>query len=562
MKDHKKPGKSPLNKSRFLHTFALSKTNQINGLLCLLLTGFAAALYGQFLSSPIVFDDLYLFLMDDKGLQPVSSYHFEPLQLRSLPYATLAWTKAWFGLDLINFRIGNLLLHASVVLTLFFFLTSLFTAVLGEDHNKSLSPRLLAFFAALLFALHPVATYAVGYLVQRTVIMATLFSLLAMTSYLLGSLQRQPLWLWMTVPFYYLAVFSKEHAIMLPPVLLAFTVLLHADWPTKLKQRVPLFACLAAIAIFVVLARKEILGSVYEINAPEMLHQSESVASYPLSLITQCWLFFEYAWLWALPNPAWMSIDMREPFAPALFSPYLIAFGAFVAWGAGACWLLLKRGSLGLLGFALLYPWLMFMTEFSSVRIQEVFVLYRSYLWAPMAFCLLPALFAKLNGRTAAFILSLLALAVIPMSMDRLVTLSHPFLLWDDAARLIKNRLDLPGVSRIYYNRGNESIHIGNQNQAIADLKQAIALSPRFVEAHGNLGAAYFDKADWNNAAAAFGRAIELAIEDHKTVSPRALHGRAQAFEKLGEFEKAQQDYRESCRLANRGCDKVKPESK
>lgn len=547
-----------MNKSRLLHAFAISKTNRTNGFLCLMLAGFAAALYGQFLSNPIVFDDLFFFLMDDAGHQPVSDYHFSVFELRSLPMATLAWTKAWFGLDLINFRIGNLLLHAGVVLALFFFLANLFTAVLSDGKKESLSPRLTAFFAALLFALHPVATYAVAYLVQRTVLMATLFSLLAMTSYLLGNLRRQPLWLWLTVPFYYLAVFSKEHAIMLPAVLLALTVLLHADWPAQLKQRFPLFACLGVIAIFVVLAKKEILGSVYEINAPEMLYQSEGVASYPLSVMTQCWLFFKYAWLWLFPNPAWMSIDMREPFAQTLFSPYLIAFVTFIAWGAGACWLLLKRGSLGLLGFALLYPWLMFLTEFSSVRIQEVFVLYRSYLWAPMAFCLLPVIFSRLSGRTAGFVLALLALAVIPMSMDRLMTLSHPFLVWDDAAKLVKNRLNLPGVSRIFYNRGTESIQIGNQDQAVADLKQAVALSPRFVEAHGNLGAAYFNKADWNNAAASFGRAIAIAQEDHKDISPRALHGRAQAFEKLGELEKAQQDYRESCRLANRGCEKLK----
>ena len=134
--------------------------------------------------------------------------------------------------------------------------------------------------------------------------------------------------------------------------------------------------------------------------------------------------------------------------------------------------------------------------------------------------------------------------------------------MWDDAEKLVRGRTDLLGAFRIYYNRGTEAIHIGNQDQAIADLKQAIALSPRFAEAHGNLGAAYFEKGEWNNAAAAFGKAIEIAREDHRNISARSIHGRAQAFEKLGEFEKAQNDYRESCRLANRGCDKIKPQSK
>ena len=123
----------------------LGKVGVKNGWRSLLLVVVVFALYGQFLWNPIVFDDLYFFMLDNEGNQPVSSYHFELLQLRSLPYASLAWTKAWFGLDLINFRIGNLLLHAGVVLALFFFLTSLFTAVIGDDKEERLSPRMAAF---------------------------------------------------------------------------------------------------------------------------------------------------------------------------------------------------------------------------------------------------------------------------------------------------------------------------------------------------------------------------------------------------------------------------------
>jgi hypothetical protein len=533
----------------------MNYSKQINGLLCLLLVALITVLYGQFLWNPIVFDDMYFFLQDDQGNQPVSRYHFELLQLRSLPYATLAWTKAWFGLDLINFRVGNLLLHAAVVLSLFGFLARLFSVVLDDSRPETTSPQWIAFFAALLFAMHPVSTYAVGYLVQRTIVMATLFSLLALVVYVKGSTQQKPMWLWLSVPLYYLAVFSKEHAIMLPAVLVALTVLLHDDWQVKLKQRWGIWLALLVIAIIVVLSRKGLLGSVYEINAPEML--LETKLAYPLSVLTQAWLFFKYMFLWVVPNPAWMSIDMREPFAPAIFSRYLVAAVFFLAWGIGAIWLLLKRGLPGLAGFALLFPWLMFMTEFSSVRIQEVFVLYRSYLWVPGIFCLLPVMFYRLKGRSTVLLLAVIVLTMFPLSMDRLMTLSHPVLLWDDAEKLVKERLSLPGVDRIYYNRGTQLIHINKADAAIVDLKQAIALSPDFVEAHGNLGAAYIKNSDWQNAVTAFSQAIEIARRKGKTISPRYFHGRAQALEALGELEKSQADYRESCRLGKRACDKV-----
>ncbi len=535
----------------------MNKLLKRNELLALLLVVVVAALYGQFLWNAIIFDDLQFFMLDSQGNQPVSLYHFNWLELRSLPYATLAWTKAWFGLDLINFRVGNLLLHAAVVVALFAFLRYLFKVISPETSSPdSLTPSLAAFLAALLFALHPVSTYAVGYLVQRTIVMAALFGLLALLSYLHGSAQKSQFWLWMSVPFYYLAVLSKEHAIMLPAVFIALTLLLHTDWQVQLKQRWGIFAALTLIAIFVVLARKGLIGSVYEVNGLDLLGKNAKLA-YPLSVITQCWLFFKYALLWIFPNPTWMSIDMREPFALSLWSPYLIALLCFVAWGAGAVWLLLKRGGSGLVGLAMLFPWLMFFTEFSSVRIQEPFVLYRSYIWAMGAFCLLPVLFTKTNGKTASFVVGIVALAMVPISMDRLMTLSHPLLLWSDAEKLVKNHPELPGAYRIYYNRGTELIRVGNFNQAMLDLKLAVALTSNFFEANGNLGAAYFQTGDWNNAVVFFGHGIEMARKAGSVADPRYIYGRAQAYEQLGELTKAQVDYQESCRLIKKGCEKL-----
>lgn len=526
------------------------------GGMAVLLVLAVAVLYGQFLWNPILFDDLYFFMVDDQGNQPVSAYHFSLFELRSLPYATLAWGKAWFGLELFHFRVENLLLHAAVVLALFSFLGTLFAAVCGEHGKNELSPRSAAFLAALLFALHPVATYATGYLVQRTIIMATLFCVLALWSYVHGSLRNQPFWLWMSVPLCYLAVFAKEHAVMLPAVLLALTILLHADWREKLKQRWAVFAALAAIVVLVIMLRK-LVGSVYEINAPEMLKDTDSSLSYPLSVITQSWLFFKYALLWVFPNPAWMSVDMREPFARALLSPYLLAACGFIAWGAAGFWLLLKRGRAGLAGFALLFPWFMFFTEFAAVRIQEIFVLYRSYLWAAGGFCLLPVIFSRLNVRIATFIVAAVALAMFPISMERLATFSHPVLLWDDAEKLVRGRTDLPGAYRIYYNRGTELIKIDKPDQAIADFKQALALRADLSAAYGNMGAAYIKKKNWQNAVESFGTAIRIAERDGDPVQPRHFYGRAMALEEMGEMQKARADYEVSCRMANRGCEKL-----
>lgn len=522
----------------------------------LILLGATAALYGLFLDNPIVFDDVQFFLLNEDGHQPVDDYRYSPFELRSLPYASLAWGKAVFGLDMLHFRIENLLLHSATVIALFFFLRSLFAELYGRRERPALDAGAVAFCAAILFALHPIAVYAAGYLVQRSIVMATLFSILAMSAYLHGSARKDNRWLWASVALYYMAVYSKEHAIMLPAILAALTVLLHADWRAELKKRWAMFAVFACIALLVVAAKKGVLGSVYEVYAPGML-ESGNELNHPLSVVTQCWLFFKYAALWLFPVPTWMSVDMREPFADSLWSGYLLAFIAFIAWGGLAVRLLLRRGRAGLIGFVLLYPWLMFMTEFSAVRIQESFVLYRSYLWAVGACAALPLLLDLMDRRMAMVVVTAVVLALFPISMERLASFAHPLILWDDAAKLVEGKHELPGVFRIYYNRGSEFIKVDDYEAAIEDLTIAVALNPEWPFSYNNLGAALMKKGDWPAAARAFTGAIEVASRQRMGINPRPYFGRALAYENMGMPDLARQDFELTCRMVNKGCEKL-----
>lgn len=546
-----------------MNVLAAIKENQKIVLMSALLVILPVALYGQFLWNPTVFDDGQFFVLGDDGQPNVLRYSasFSLLELRSLPYATLAWTAQLFGYDLIGFRIGNLVLHVATVLSLFFFMKQLLSVILPEDksHLNRLEPIWMAFFAALLFGLHPVAVYGAGYLVQRTIVMATLFSLLAMFSYLRGCAQQKQAWLWASVVFYYLAVYSKEHAIMLPAVMLSLTILLHENWQARIKRLLPIFAAYAAIVLLVILARKGILGSVYEINAPEMLQDVSPERAYPLSVLTQSWLFFKYWALWVFPNPEWMSVDMREPFAKSFLSVYLLAFWGFLFYGFVAIRLLLKRGKMGLLGFSLLFPWLMFMTEVSTVRIQESFVLYRSYLWAVGAFALLPLVFWKVTARGAMLILVIITAFVYLISMERLITFSHPILLWEDAKRLVRGREDLPGVFRIYYNLGTRYLIEKQYDNAINNLKCSVDLYPEQPSAYNNLGLAYFEKGEFEEAVRYSSIAIQLNEGSQDPPAPRYYFGRAMAYEAQKNWIAASKDYEVSCTLAGRGCDKTNP---
>ncbi|HYR05600.1 MAG TPA: tetratricopeptide repeat protein [Gallionella sp.] len=476
--------------------------------------------YLPFLGNPFVFDDLPFFSGATSEV-----YAHAPLQfnLRWLSYASLGLTAAIFS-DAVPhfFHLGNMLLHAANVILLFYLLRLLTGAVIGGDAN----PKVLvwgAWLGALAFACHPVAVYAVGYVIQRSILMATLFALLMQLAYLRGLLTGRKRWLALAAAAYFAACFSKEQSVMMPAVLAALAILLHDKNQASRTALWVTWSAFAATGIFVVLRAKGVFGTPYEAMAAALFEQQNIVESMPtlhlLSILTQAGLFFKYLGLWLLPNPAWMSVDMREPFVASIgeWRGWLGAV-VFLAYGMMALRLLLRGGTKGLIGFALLYPWLQFMLEFSSIRVQEPFVLYRSYLWLPGMMLLIPILLTRLSGgkllgyRSLAG-LALLVLLLVPLSWNRLWVFADTYRLWNDAALLLRND-HVPGADRIFYNRGQASAAVKDWGKAIADLQRAVALSPGLTQLRYEMGMVYLNAGRYREAIGEFDIVISIRPDD------------------------------------------------
>jgi len=515
----------------------------------LLLLIFVSLLYAGFLHNPLVFDDIYFFLSGNPETYVAKGFQFAP---RWWAYYSFGLTFVHVGPELIWLRLGNLLLHALSGLALYALLYRLLVDL--DSHQRSgLKPDWSAFLAALLFLLHPTAVYAAGYLIQRTILMATLFSLLTWLAFWLGLLGSRR-WLWLSAVFYFLAVYSKEHAVMVPAVCFGLLVLHRrsgfAERAGK-TQLAALFGVLALIALLVILQAKGAIGTAYEMFAPEML-QSEGVAvppelAYPLSVLTQAGLFFKYLLLWVVPNVGWMSVDMREPFALSLTWLSGLGLLLFCLYPLAAGWLLWKGGPRGLVGLALLAPWLLFATEISTVRLQEIFVLYRSYLWLPLLFLLAAMGFARLPKRMAIGLGVILSVALFAFSFDRLTSFSHRFLLWDEAARVAERNDGKPGVKgieRIYHNRGLALYHEGFLPNAIKDYDKALSIKPDYSYVYNDRGAARLDIGEAQAALGDFDAAIRL---NPTYLKPYA--GRALALSKLGRHGEALEAHRKACSM-------------
>ena len=488
------------------------------GAAALFLTGLA--LYWSSLSNPLVFDDFNLTQYDTRAYHAWQSTRFGP---RWLSHASYWWIHAALGTDMLWQRLTSILLHAATAALLFGFLARLFGALLGDVRL-----RWLAFFGAAWFLLHPVAVYGVAYLVERSIVLATLFSVAALWCALEGLLRRSVRWYAAAVAAYALALFSKEHALMLPAAAFALAVLVRGF---SLRLLWTLLA-LAALGGIVVLQRRGVIGAAYEPFAAETLAAAnvQPAHAYPLSIVNQATLFFRYLATWLFPWPGWMSIDVRTHFPRELLGwPHAPGFVLWIAYPVAAGWLLLRRGRPGLAGFGLLVPWLLALTEFAAVRVQEPFVLYRSYLWMVSLPAALPFLAERLSGRWQAGVLAAVCLALAIGAHDRLRTFASPVAIWDDAVR--KNTdVSVPRVERGWVNRGLAQLDRGRTEAAAADFARALEINARSPDAWFARGILAMRGGKFDAALADLDRAVVLdagyAAAFHKRCVVKAALGR------------------------------------
>ena len=509
--------------------------------------------YLPFLGNPFVFDDIGLF--HNGGVASFGNTLFE-FKLRWFPYASLVWTATMFSDALTHFfHVGNMLLHTGNIILLFYLLRGLLGACMAEQAQQ----RTIiwgAWLAALVFSAHPLAVYAVGYIIQRSILMATFFALVMQLAYLRALLTGRERWLILVVVAYFMAGFSKEHSMLMPAVLVAQHILLlrsrgQVPFP-KLDNRA-LWLCwgtLLLIAVTITFLAKSAVGIAYEPMAAMIFEQQRVTASGPmlylLSVMTQAGLFFKYLFLWILPNPAWMSVDMRESFVP-VWTAWQGWLGviAFVGYGMLAAYLLLRGGKRGLFGFALLYPWLLFLIEFSSIRVQEPFVLYRSYLWMPGMMLFFPLLLIKWPGRRMIFALGLVVLILLPAAWNRLWVFADNYRLWNDAALLLRSGKEA-GSDRIFYNRGQAKAKEKKWEEAIADFERVVELSPQLVPVHQALGMAYVNSGHYQQAIAPFDAALALKPDE-----AGAYYGKGLALMGLHESVQAKISMERGCELGS-----------
>ena len=438
------------------------------------------------LSNPPVFDDR---LLSSGDLFEQYGKLFE-LQPRLLSYGSFVWWQELFGQGWWKQRLLNLLIHLGVVFALWGFYRQLAGVVVPPANDEGAPGQPYRESPALglaigVFALNPVAVYAVAYLIQRSILMATLFVVLALWAFAHGLASAQRRWYLWSVICYLLAVMSKEHAIMAPLAAVPVYILVARPSPQRLfALALGGGVLVAGMGALLAMRYGEIIGKPFDQYSRIYIAQLSALGTdveknaFLLSIFNQAYLFFNYGFHWFAPLSTWMSIDLRPPFPVTFWAVGpLVGIVAYAAAWLGGFWLLIRyRDGRAMVGLSLLLPAMLFVTEFSTVWIQDPFVLYRSYLWAIGVPGIILVLFHGLSGRVLLIIGVILGMGFAWQGLDRVFSMATPMALWSDAIAKLPNDPRAVGRWFPHLNRAEIYLDQGRMNEAYRDFKASSML--------------------------------------------------------------------------------------
>jgi tetratricopeptide (TPR) repeat protein len=514
------------------------------------LVAIGIALYIPFLNNQFVFDDHGLFTNGVIYDYAQTVFTFVP---RAFPYFTLGFIDVLSHGSIAVNRSLSLGLHLLTAFLLYSILKDFILLGEGKKIHHDRNAEITSFAVGVWFVVNPLSVYGAGYLAQRTILFATLFCLLSLWFYRRAFAENRSTDIITAALFYSLAVFSKEHAIMLPLAALSLAALYEGNWRTHFKRMSLYLALCLPAALTVLLATKHIVASSYEPDVAAMLPQMQNIAvmaqargEWLVSIILQAGFFFDYLAYWIVPDVRFLSADMRFDFVQIWSSWWVFpkAFSFFVS-PLVAIYFLRKKGLIALFCCGYLYSWFLFMTELAAVRFQEPFVLYRSYLWAPGYAMMLAAVCARIPRRCLLMVAIPVFVVFFLLARDRLVSLSTEANVWKDAAAKLESPT-LVGSDRIFYNRGLAYMREKRYEDAISDFSRTIQLNPKVAQAYYNRALAYYALEKYPEAMDDLNQTLALNAKDGSAQYVRGL-----IFERRACVEQAKQAFTASMALGN-----------
>ena len=490
-----------------------------------LLSLFSTALYLNSFNNSFHFDDIPNIIENPHirnlkdfplFLKGISSYVGLPRVLTMLSFAV---NYHFHRFDLWGYHLVNLMLHVLCGILVFFLARALFSFELGQEADKEkMKTNLLSFLSALIFVSHPLQVNTVTYIVQRNEGLATFFYLLCLLLFISGSLKRgraRILFYLGAGGSFLCSIFSKETGFTVPLTVILFDFIFicrgKKERLGRLRVYLPLFFLLAVYMLFF------LRGGVLHL----LLGQSKGGSITPWRyLLTQFNVIIQYFKLMILPFPHWLNVDHDFPLSGSLFEyPTLLSFCSLLLLICLAVYLIDKKR---LISFSIFFFFVVLAPSSSVIPLWDFMVEYRLYLPLLSYSLIIAAGFGYLYQfltrycpkKTALRIVS--GTSILLVCLYSIVTIERNHVFKDELALWTDAATKSPQKMRAHHNLGKAYFEKGQIDQAIREGEIAFRLSAtadrkenvKFVL--NLLGGGYFVKGDLDRALTLFNRAIEI----------------------------------------------------
>ena len=517
-----------------------------------------------------------VFIFDDQLLWDEEAALQRPADLlgkpRPIGMLTFAVNYHLHGFSDDGFHAINLLIHILAALALF----GIARRTLQSDR---LSPRLnagallLATVIALLWAVHPLHTQSVTYIIQRFESLMGLFYLLTLYCFIRatgvggragregGSMGAQPmrfLWWMGSVVSCALGMGSKEVMITAPLMVLWYDrVFVAASWKELLSRRWIYYLALASIAAVVLWP---MISLVIKNLTPQLLQgESGSAAIDPSSSLVAVKGLTPLSYLYSQPGvilhylklsfwPVGLCLDYGWPVADT-WRDILLPGAIIATFLLATLWSIWRKPALGFLGgwfFIILAP------TSTIIPVRDLAFEHRMYL--PLAAVVAFAVLALYEGisrlgwsdelstlRPAGVATALSAIAAIALGIVTLVRnldYHSEIGMWSDVAA------KRPHSRRGHYNLGASLVKSDQLKSGRDAYLEALRIEPDYAMTHQQLGSVYRQLGNLGKAIEHLHRALQL-----DPALATAHYELATALLESGEIEQAVYYYRRTLQL-------------
>ena len=373
------------------------------------------------------------------------------------------------------FHLTNITIHVGSTILVYLLLLRLLT-----HWDRSVSERLgsdtphVAFAAALIFGVHPIAGSSVNYVVGRDLLLMTLFLLASMLVYVRMRERGETVLGWTAcLVLLSLAILSKQEAIVAFAFVFLFEVVLArarlSEW--KLWVRTGLVAVPTA-AYFLLRA-----VWITKQNPGDELRYASGV-EYPLTMAKAHLFYYGRNYVWPFEMRALASFPLV---GSVLESGVLIGLLAIASTLAVAWWC---RRRMPIVSFAILSYWLFFALTSSIFPFRYIVTDYRQYV--PLAFLALATVLAASMLRNRTVAIALLSVFVLYSSVSSFYINTH----WKTEESFWRQSVEHGGRSLAHNNYGL-AIAASDPAQAEFHYLEALRQEPLNVYPNINLGMLY-----------------------------------------------------------------------